>query len=85
MTALEKWLEGRPEPIKVLARCYPPGTRFLLHGEILHVIGYGYTFDEKACLELSPHNPSINYRKAINTRRLVCPCCMENLDRHRLR
>lgn len=73
--ALEKWLEGRPEVVKKMARRYPPGTRFLLHGKIMHVIAYS----ESGGLSVTPVDPDKNWDKAVKKRRPVCACCVDKL------
>lgn len=78
-TALEEWLEGRPEIIKTLARKYPPGTRVDCRGTIMWVISYG----EDGSLGVTPVDPNTDYEGAIRTKVNICASCLsEAKDGH---
>jgi len=74
--ALEAWLATRPPAVKQLARKYPPGTRFVIHGEIQYVVAY----NEDGSLSVSSINPSADYKGAVATRKALCACCLDRLD-----
>lgn len=76
----EKWLKGRPQSVQQSARKYPPGTRFLIHGKIMHVISYY----ESGAVSVTPHDPAIDHELAVATRQPVCSCCVRKLDEARL-
>ena len=72
----EKWLAPKPEVVKVMARKYPPGTKFLLHERECWVVSY----NEDGGLSVSDTDPAQNYRRAIATRRPICSCCVTKLN-----
>jgi len=71
-TALEEWLDGRPETIKELARQYPPGTRIIIKGEMNWVVKYWETKDGEAVLGISNIDPAIDYDRAIESEEFIC-------------
>jgi len=73
---LEQWLATRPETVQRTARRYPPGTRFNMHGRVMHVISY----EEDGGLSVTPLDPSEDYKGAVAQRQPVCPCCVAQLD-----
>jgi hypothetical protein len=59
-----------------MARKYPPGTKFFIHGKIMHVVGY----NENGGLSVSATNPFHNYEKAIAELQPICEHCIKDLD-----
>lgn len=74
--ALDEWLEGRPQAVKDSAYKYPPGTKFLLHDRIMHVISY----DEEGGISVTPVDPGHDYEWALAERVKICSCCLHNLE-----
>lgn len=80
VNALEAWLEGRPQVVKDMARKYPPGARFKIHGKVVWVIAY----NEDGGLCVTETDPRENYDCAVFTREPLCACCSGQLDALRL-
>ncbi len=72
----ERWLEGRPEQVKALAREFPPKTSFEdIYGRgIWWVLGY----TENDCLILTPVNPGKDYEGAHTQKFYVHAQCMRD-------
>jgi hypothetical protein len=72
----EKWLSTRPAVVQEMANKYPIGTRFNIHGLVMHVIAYG----EDGGLSVTETDPEEDYEKAVAGRVPICPCCVSSLD-----
>lgn len=79
MNNLEEWIVSRPPAVQVLARKYPPGTKFKIHEQEWYVVG----FTEQGQVQVSETDPKKDYEKAIKTRGTVCKCCVDKLDEAR--
>lgn len=79
MNNLEEWIASRPPAVQVLARKYPPGTKFKIHEQELYVVG----FSEQGHILVSETDPRKDYEKAVATRGPVCGCCLEKLEKAR--
>lgn len=75
-----QWLASLPEAARRTAEMYPPGTKFLMHGAVNHVISY----EDDGRLSVSMIDPAVNYEKSVATRQTVCNCCMEKLGELRI-
>lgn len=75
------WLAEKPECVRETALKYPPGTSFLLHEQIMHVIGYDENVQDKVCgLLLSPIDPAMDFAAAVANQQPICLCCVGKLD-----
>ena len=72
----EEWLATRPEVVRQMARRYPPGTKFRIHDEVMHVMSY----EESGGLSVTATDPAEDYEKAVAERQPLCKCCVGNLD-----
>ena len=72
----EEWLAQLPAAVRDMARQYPPGTKFLIHSKVMHVISY----DEIGGLSVTATDPASDYEKAVAERQPVCKCCVGKLD-----
>jgi len=77
--AWERWLSQLPGCIQAVARLYPPGTRFRLHGKIVYAISYTEYDNDRAGIGVSEINPAVDYQGAINSIVPFCDCCMDQL------
>ena len=80
MSDLEQWLVGRPDVVCKMARRYPPGTAFRIHGTVVWVVSY----NEDGGVSVSETDPGVDYETAVATRQPVCGCCVKNLDALRI-
>lgn len=76
----EAWVETRPPAVRAVARKFPIGTRFLMHGKVVHVISY----EENGGISVSETDPCKDYKTAVDSRQPVCPCCVEKLEEMKL-
>lgn len=72
---LREWCKDRPSIILETALKYPPGTRFDIHGTVMHVVSY----QEDGGLSVSATDPGEDYEKAVAERTPVCACCIKNI------
>lgn len=75
-----QWLATRPATVRQIAERYPPGTRFNVHGQLMHVVSY----DESGGLNVTPIDPTEDYAAAVAQRQPVCKCCLRKLDALRI-
>lgn len=75
----KKWVESRPPPVRKLAERIRPGTTVDVDGTIHYVVGFREHSDGTASVLISETNPAKNYRKALDTKKVMCPCCVEKL------
>jgi len=59
----DKWLEGKPEIIRKMAKISPPGTTIEIEGETTYVVSY----NEDGSYGVSLVNPKDNYERACET------------------
>ena len=76
---MKLWLETKPEAVKEAFRKYPPGTKFMLHGVIMHVIAYD-EYDDGVSPGITDVDPTVDYELAYKRKQSVCPCCEKKLD-----
>jgi hypothetical protein len=72
----QKWLATLPKDVRQIARRYPLGTKFRIHGKLVYVISY----EEGGGLSIAATNPADDYEKAVAERQPICECCAGNLD-----
>lgn len=80
-TKWAEWLADKPPAIQKMATLYPPGTKFRLHGKIVHVVSYQqYDGDgETAGVGVSEIDPNVDYPGAVASAELVCECCIDHM------
>jgi hypothetical protein len=76
IAAWEQWVRTRPRSVQALARHYPLGTVFTLHGQVYWLVGYR----EPDGLYVSLTNPAEDYAQAVATKIGLCGTCLEFLE-----
>ena len=71
-----EWLAERPKLVRKMAKKYPPGTKFNIHGQHMHVMSY----EEDGGISVTAIDPFEDYENAVKERKPVCSCCVGKLD-----
>lgn len=74
------WVASRPRAVRELIMRFPPGTKFTLHGKIVHVMSY----DEHGGVGVSEIDPFEDHEAAVAARKPVCACCINHLNELRV-